>query len=113
MESISTSLGETRSIRILHLEDSAIDAELIHHSMENEGFRSDITVVSSKPKFEAELAKRQFDLILCDHGIPGYDGFTALQLAQRIQPVTPVIMLSGTLDDAQAVESLKSGATDY
>ncbi|HEY3854285.1 MAG TPA: response regulator [Verrucomicrobiae bacterium] len=113
MENISANPGEARCIRVLHLEDSAIDAELIQHSMESEGFRSDITVVSSKPKFEAELARHQFDLILCDHGIPGYDGFTALQLAQRIQPVTPVIMLSGTLDDAQAVESLKSGATDY
>ncbi len=105
--------GETRCVRVLHLEDSAVDAELIQNSMESEGVRGNITVVPSKPKFETELFRQPFDLILCDHGIPGYDGFSALRLAQEIQPLTPVIMLSGGLDDAQAVESLKSGATDY
>jgi signal transduction histidine kinase len=59
------------------------------------------------------VAQQKFDLILCDHGLPGYDGSTALRLARRLQPETPVIMLSGVLDDAHAVESLKSGATDY
>jgi signal transduction histidine kinase len=113
LENIAGSGGEKQCVRVLHLEDSAVDAELIQNLMEQEGFRGNFTVVSSKPGFETELNRQQFDLILCDHGIPGYNGFSALDLAQKIQPLTPVIMLSGALDDVQAVESLKSGATDY
>ncbi|HEX3718906.1 MAG TPA: response regulator [Verrucomicrobiae bacterium] len=100
-------------VRILHLEDSAADAQLIHILMDDEGLRCDVTVAPNKPRFENALTENQFDLILCDHGIPGYDGFSALRFAREIQPLTPIIMLSGMLDDAQAVESLKGGATDY
>jgi two-component system, cell cycle sensor histidine kinase and response regulator CckA len=105
--------GEKACIRILHLDDSPADAELVRSRMEKEGLRCHITVTSSKSSFETALAREPYDLILSDHSIPGYDGFTALRCAQQAQPMTPVIMLSGTLDDAQAVESLKSGATDY
>jgi signal transduction histidine kinase len=104
---------ETGRIRILHLEDSIADAELVRHVMEGEGLRCDITLIPNKSRFEAALAQQQFELVLCDHGLPGYDGFTALRVAREIQPLTPIIMLSGSLDDAQAVESLKGGATDY
>jgi hypothetical protein len=101
------------NVRILHLEDSSADAQLIHILIEEEGLQVDVTLAPNKPKFESALAERRFDLILCDHGVPGYDGFSALRMAQESQPLTPIIMLSGMLDDAQAVESLKGGATDY
>src|ERR1700722_433487 len=104
---------EKGCIRILHLDDSVADAELVRKRVEREGLRCNITHVSNKLSFETALAREPFDLILSDHSIPGYDGFTALRFAQETHPLTPVIMLSGTLDDAQAVESLKSGATDY
>jgi two-component system cell cycle sensor histidine kinase/response regulator CckA len=113
LESGTQGKGETGCIRILHLDDSAADAELVRNRMEKDGLQCDITLVSNRLSFEAEVARQPFDLILSDHSIPGYDGFSALRCAQGIQPLTPVIMLSGTLDDAQAVESLKSGATDY
>ncbi|HEY3913167.1 MAG TPA: response regulator [Verrucomicrobiae bacterium] len=100
-------------VRVLHLEDSSADAQLIHMLMDDEGLHCSVMLAPNKPKYEAALIQHQFDLILCDHGIPGYDGFTALRLAKERQPLTPIIMISGTLDDAQAVESLKGGATDY
>ncbi len=109
----ATVKAEKESIRILHLDDSAADAELVRTRMEGEGIRCDITLVSNRLSFESALARETFDLIFSDHSIPGYDGFSALRYARQAQPQTPVIMLSGTLDDAQAVESLKSGATDY
>ena len=51
--------------------------------------------------------------ILCDFNVPGYSGFDALEFAKIHQPEVPVIILSGALDDEQAVQSLKHGATDY
>lgn len=81
--------------------------------MELEGPACEITHASNKSRFESALAGQHFDLILCDHSLPGYDGYMALRLARQQQPDVPVIMVSGALDDAEAVESLKSGATDY
>jgi two-component system, cell cycle sensor histidine kinase and response regulator CckA len=107
------SYDDKESIDILHLEDSNADADLVARTVKRDGLRCQITRVSDRSQFEAQVAGRPFDLILSDHGIPGYDGFAALRFAQQTQPSTPVIMLSGSLDDAQAVESLKCGATDY
>jgi two-component system cell cycle sensor histidine kinase/response regulator CckA len=106
-------INEEKCIRILHLEDSAEDAELVKRMVEQDGLRCRITVAPNKSSFETALGRWKYDLILCDHSVPGYDGFVALRLALQRQPDAPVIMLSGTLDDVQAVESLKSGATDY
>jgi PAS domain S-box-containing protein len=72
-----------------------------------------IELAHNRVTFEKAVADGLFDLVICDHAIPGYDGFAALRLAKQVRPLTPVIMLSGTLDDVEAVESLKSGATDY
>jgi two-component system, cell cycle sensor histidine kinase and response regulator CckA len=113
IEQSAASEGQAKCIRILHLDDSAADAELVRTRVQGEGLRCNVTLVSDRSRFESALARETFDLILSDHSIPGYDGFSALRCAQDLQPLTPVIMLSGTLDDAQAVESLKSGATDY
>src|SRR5580693_5323149 len=113
VERNATVKAEKECIRILHLDDSAADADLVRCRIEGEGFRCNITLVSNRSSFESALARETFDLIFSDHSIPGYDGFSALRCARQVQPLTPVIMLSGTLDDAQAVESLKSGATDY
>ncbi len=113
LDSAASLRCENQAIRILHLEDAPLDAELINSMLKSDGLRCDIMVAPGKPEFELALGQQRFDLILCDHGLPNYDGFAALKLAQEKQPATPVIMLSGLLDDSQAVESLKAGATDY
>lgn len=105
--------GEAARIRILHLEDSKADAELVQRRIEGEGLQCDIILTSNKESFESALSQGKFDLILSDHCLPGYNGFLALQLARQRQPEVPFIMISGTLDDAEAVASLKGGATDY
>jgi PAS domain S-box-containing protein len=50
---------------------------------------------------------------LFDHKVSGFSGFEALELARKRQPDVPVIILSGALDDEQAVQSVKRGAADY
>jgi CheY-like chemotaxis protein len=116
VESLQNSAGNghgQESVRILHLEDSAADALLVQSILEQERLPCAITLTKDRHAFQTSLAAQKFGLILCDHGIPGYDGFAALRLARELQPETPVIMFSGSLDDAQAVESLKCGAVDY
>jgi PAS domain S-box-containing protein len=102
-----------QSVRVLHLEDSPRDAELIQRKLKIGGLACEIVRVDSKEGFESALAKDVYDVILCDHNLPDYDGRSALALAQEKLPSVPVISLSGTLGEEEAVECLKHGATDY
>ena len=73
----------------------------------------DIRLTNSKASFEAALAAGTFDLIISDYNLPGYDGVTALKHAQATQPDVPVILISGTVGEEEAVKCLQFGATDY
>jgi PAS domain S-box-containing protein len=100
-------------LRVLHLEDSARDAEMIRHKLDAEAIFCDIVRVSTKDGFEAALSEHLFDLILCDYTLPRYDGISALQYAQQTRPDVPVILISGTVGEEEAVRCLHLGATDY
>ncbi len=103
----------TRPLRVLHLEDSPRDAELVRHRLEVEGVPCDIHLADGQASFESALAQEPFDLIISDYDLAGYDGITALRQAQAIQPDVPVILVSGTVSEEQAVRCLQIGATDY
>ena len=100
-------------LRVLHLEDNPFDAELIQRSLRGDGLHCEILRVDSKPRFEKALEEGSFDVVLCDYNLPGYDGLAALQLVRELRPNLPVLLISGTLDKAEAVKSLQMGATDY
>src|SRR5580704_1632731 len=103
----------TRPLRVLHLEDSPRDAELVRLRLEADGVRCDIQVANGKDSFESALAEAPFDLIISDYNLPGYDGISALKQAQVSQPDVPVILVSGTVSEVEAVRCLQVGATDY
>jgi two-component system cell cycle sensor histidine kinase/response regulator CckA len=98
---------------ILHLEDSISDAALLEATLSIERINCDITVVSRKHDFQAALARPEIGLILSDFSMPNFDGFTALQVAQKLRPEVPFIFFSGTIGEELAVEALREGATDY
>src|SRR6185295_193606 len=100
-------------LRVLHLEDSPRDADVIRHKLDAEGVSCDITLVTTKDGFEGALTRELFDLVLCDYNLPGYDGVSALTYTQQVRPDVPVILISGTVGDEEAVRYLQLGATDY
>ena len=100
-------------LRVLHLEDSPRDAELVRHRLEGDRLSCSILVANGKDSFEAALAAEPFDLIISDYNLRGYDGVAALKQAQAAQPDVPVILISGTVVEEQAVKCLHIGATDY
>lgn len=100
-------------IRLLHLEDSPRDAELILDWLKADGLDCEIILVGNRQAYESALEQGGFDAILCDNNLPDYDGRSALAQARAKQPATPFIFISGTLDEEVAVEYLKTGATDY
>src|SRR5260221_2526024 len=99
--------------RILHLEDSEGDCELVHRLLVNDGIDCDIVRCDSREKFIEDLGKKNFDLIFADCTVPQFNGQHALELACQHAPEIPFIFVSGTIEEDSAIESLRSGATDY
>ena len=100
-------------VRLLFVEDSPLDAELIVLALRRGGVEVIVDQVSDAAAFEAALMRGGFDLILSDYQLPGFDGLAALALARRHAPETPFIFVSGVLGEERAVETLKEGAVDY
>jgi len=101
-------------LRILSLEDSPMDAELIkEYLLENFGSEIQIKVVANEADFISSISKDKYDLILADFILPGFNGFAALAHAKSICPSTPFLCVSGFIGEEAAVELLKQGATDY
>src|SRR5258708_2041707 len=62
---------------VLHLEDDPHDAEMIRSKLRAEGLHCDLNLVKNREQFEAGLAQKRFDLILCDYCVPNFGhGFT-------------------------------------
>jgi PAS domain S-box-containing protein/putative nucleotidyltransferase with HDIG domain len=102
-----------KKIQILHLEDDAIDAELIQATLDIGGISSQITRVQTASEFSGALSERQYELILADYRLPTYDGTSALRFSRENYPDIPFIFVSGTLGEDAAIEGLTQGATDY
>lgn len=100
-------------LHILHLEDDPNDAALIESALTAGGIACVITRVERRDDFVAALERGGADLILSDFSVPAFDGFSAMETAQARFPEIPFILVSGTLGEELAIDSLKRGATDY
>jgi two-component system cell cycle sensor histidine kinase/response regulator CckA len=102
-----------KPLRILHLEDSPGDRELVRAMLEAEGFHIEIRHAISHAEFQKALETGSYDIIISDFTLPSYNGMRALGLANQMRPSTPFIFFSGTIGEEAAIEGLKNGATDY
>lgn len=100
-------------LRILHVEDNPLDAELLYEKLKKSDLVFEVQRVATRADFLTALTQSGFDLILCDYSLPSFSGRDALALAQENNPHVPFIFASGTIGEERAVEVLKAGATDY
>lgn len=107
------STDNKNKIRILHLEDNPVDAELVSMTLASDGLQCDIVHVDNKDEFIAKLSSGDYDVILSDYSLPQFDGLTALWIVRELNPEIPFILLSGMLGEEVATDSIKAGATDY
>ena len=103
----------TQRLRILHLEDDPMDAELVLMALSSEGLDCEVQVVSRRDEFDLALERGGMDLVLADFALPAFDGMSALAMVREKLPDLPFVFVSGKLGEEAAIESLKSGATDY
>ncbi|MDI1302311.1 MAG: EAL domain-containing protein [bacterium] len=102
-----------KAIRILLLEDSPEDAELIQAELIRGGLDIEIHNVASEEQFITSLVSFKPDIILADYTLPGLDGMTALTIRNERACDTPFIFVTGSLGEERAINTLKAGATDY
>lgn len=99
--------------RVLLLEDSPADAELIMRELRRSGPGFVFRVAVTRRDFTRALAEFQPDAILANHTLPGFSGLSALAIARRMRPDTPFIFVTGAMGEEFAVETLHRGAANY
>jgi len=105
--------GRPAALRVLIVEDSRFDAELLTEALEAVRPDTECTLVKDEPAFVQVLSQQRFDVILSDFELPGFSGEKALRIARELAPDVPFIFVSGVIGEDNAVELLKRGATDY
>lgn len=102
-----------KDLKILILEDSKSDANLIEHELINGGLEFTSRWVKARKNFIREFKEFKPDLVLSDFNFSDFDGISALEIRNDNSPETPFIFVSSTAGEDLAVETLRKGATDY
>ncbi len=101
-----------RRVRILLVEDRPSDAELVLHELRRAGIDPDWVRVDDEPAFRAKL-NPGIELILCDFNLPQFDAMKALSILKEAGLDIPFIIVSGSIGEKAAVESMHGGVLDY
>lgn len=103
----------TQPIRILIVEDSAADAELLLRELRRGGYEPQSERVETPTELDSALNRQIWDLIVSDNAMPSFDGLQALKLTQEKGLDIPFILVSGSIGEDAAVAAMKAGAHDY
>ena len=102
-----------RSIRILHLEDSVIDHELVQHALQRSGMGFTLERVETLDDFDLMIKSRVFDAIVADYRLRGFTAIDAWHSLKGPAQYPPFILLSGAIGESAAVAAIKLGMSDY
>lgn len=103
----------SKTLRVLMVEDSLDDAELILRELKKREYDTDYERVETGEMMLAALESREWDIVISDYVLPQFSGLEALNLLQRRNSDVPCIITSGRIDDETAVAAMKAGAKDY
>lgn len=100
-------------LKLLHLEDSSLDQELVERTLLKAGWTLQTVHVDTLAAFTQAVEVATFDVILADYKLPGFTAMEAWQALQQRENIPPFILLSGAIGEAAAVEAIKMGLSDY
>lgn len=95
------------------VEDESRDFRLVEQTLKEAGLEFSMKRVDSEPCFIDALGTYRPSVILSDHGLPAFNGFAALAIAQERAPEIPFIFVTGSLGEEATIKALKNGATDF
>ena len=100
-------------VRILLVEDSATDAELVVYELGKSLPDAEVRVADGLDDFSELLTSWNPHVVVTDFVMPKHDGLDVIRLTAERAPFTPVIVLSGLADELVAVDCMKAGAVDF
>ncbi len=99
--------------RILHVEDSPVDVDLVKRVLKKEGLNCQYFIAETKESFIQGLKEFNPDIILCDHSLPKFDSVLAFEIYKEINPEIAFLLVTGSVSEEYAVEMMKRGIDDY
>jgi PAS domain S-box-containing protein len=105
--------AETAPLRVLVVEHSPDDVELVLFELKDSGLRVNHTLVENEKGFREAIAEENFDAVLSDYRLPGWTGLEALKILRSTGIDIPFLLITGTLGEEAAVECIKQGVSDY
>ncbi|HEY6877182.1 MAG TPA: hybrid sensor histidine kinase/response regulator [Polyangiales bacterium] len=101
------------ALRVLLLEDDEDDALLVLRALKGGGYETTYQRVFSREALLAALDGVEWDIVISDYSMPGFDAPSALAIVRERAPELPFIIVSGTVGEALTVQAIKAGAHDY
>lgn len=105
--------SSSKSFRILFVEDSELDYELIVLGLINAGLALEARRVETELMLIDALTSERWDLVVSDHQLPQLSAECALAIVKQFSEDLPFIIVSGQMGEDLAVESMRNGADDY
>ena len=103
----------SKTLRLMFIEDSENDVLLLLHHFRKAGYNPSYRQVTSEEEMRTALRDQHWDLILCDHNLPGFSARGALRLTQKLALDVPFIIVSGVMQEDEAIAAMRAGAHDY
>jgi signal transduction histidine kinase len=100
-------------IRILHLEDSVPDHEIVLRTLHKSELQFEINRVERLQQFTQAVQTQRYDVILADYRLPGFTALDAWKSLADLPNCPPFILLSGAIGETAAVDAIKGGMSDY
>jgi PAS domain S-box-containing protein len=100
-------------LRVLIVEDSEYDAELLVNELDRSGYHLIVELVDTSATMNAALDKQSWDIIIADYTLPSFNAPAALTLLKEKDLDLPFIIVSGSIGEDIAVRAMKAGAHDY
>jgi signal transduction histidine kinase len=102
-----------KPLRVLHVEDNPADSRLIDVELRRGGFEVVSHRVDTAAAMAAALERETWSLIVSDYRMPSFDAPAALEVLKRSGRDIPFVIVSGSIGEETAVETLKNGAADF
>jgi DNA-binding NarL/FixJ family response regulator len=102
----------TKSLRVLLLENSERDVELIKQELSRAGLAPVTRSVGSERDFASALTEFSPDVVLSDYSPAQFNVCAALRLLRTLRPMTPLIVVSDSMNGEHTVAVVRAGAED-
>lgn len=101
-----------RRLRVLHVEDSELDHQLILAQLRRAGLELEVERVDTLAEVARALGE-SWDAIISDYNLPGFSGLVVLDMLKESRRIIPFVLVSGEIGEDTAVAAMRTGASDY